>query len=841
VRFQVISTLDFFQNLKKTLVGFMASGLCTIMDRKPSMLKNYLLTTWRSISKRKGFTLLNILGLSIGLAASLLILQYVKDELSYDDFHIHGQNIYRLQYDHYRDRELVFQCATAFNKIGPSLKADYPEVENFCRLFLRYGGGVVRYEDVSIKEDNIFNADQSFFEIFSYPLIEGDRQTALKEPNTAVIEEQTARKYFGSQSPIGKRIKFGNDEEYEITGVISSPENSHLKINFLFSYVTYPKLWPQMTNNDWEENWGWYDFYNYVQLKPGSDPNQLENKFTQFIKKHGGEGDSTRIKFSLQHLPDIHLYSDLIQEARVNGNGQSVYFLMIIAFGILIIAWVNYVNLATARAVERAKEVGVRKSIGAVRYQLAMQFVGEAFVINFMAVAFSICLLIIAIPLFNELSGKALTNSILWDSYFWSVLAFLYLLGSALSGIYPALVLSSYQPARVLKGAMKGSKEGLVLRKSLVVFQFVASVALIAGTLIVYQQLRFMQNRSLGIDINQMLVIHSPGVLDDRQSYLDKFTNFKTELLRHPSVKKMTGSSEVPGNLIYWTSGAKSLGGDQDLPWIIVYRMGVDYDFFNTYGNELIAGRVFSPQFTADSGNVILNRRSIEVLGFKSPDEAVGRFVNIGGDTLTVVGVVENYHQEGLKNDFRQTAFQLAPRDHSYYSLKVETKDLGQTLAYAREKYSQVFPGNPFDYFFLDVFFNRQYKGDQQFGQVFGFFATLAIFVASLGLFGLASFTAAQRTKEIGIRKVLGSSVPNIFLLLSKDFLKLVLIANLIAVPVVWVLMNEWLRLFAFRIDISFWIFVVAATMTTLIALATVSYQSISAAIENPVKSLRYE
>ena len=805
------------------------------------MLKNYLLTTLRSISKRKGFTILNILGLSIGLAASLLILQYVKDELSYDDFHEHGQQIYRVQYDQYRDRDLIFQCASVFNKVGPALKADYPEVENFCRLYLRYGGGVIRYEDTSIKEDNIFNADQSFFEMFSYPLVEGDRNTALKEPNTAVVEEKTAEKYFGSQSPIGKRIRFGNDEEYEITGVLQSPENSHLKINFLFSYTTYPKFSPEMTSKDWEENWGWYDFYNYIQLKPGTDSKLLENKFPEFIKKYGSEGDSAHIKLSLQNVPDIHLYSDLIQEARVNGNGQSVYFLMIIALGILIIAWVNYVNLATARAVERAKEVGVRKSIGAGRMQLALQFVGEAFIINFIAVFFSICLLVIAIPFFNELSGKALTNSILSNTYFWSVLTILYFVGSMLSGGYPALVLSSYQPAKVLKGTMKGSKEGLVLRKSLVVFQFVASVALIAGTLIVYQQLRFMQNRSLGIDIDRMLVIHSPGVLDNTQSYVDKFTTFKNELLRHPTVKKMAGSSEVPGNLIYWTSGGKRIGGDQDVPSIIIYRMGVDYDFFHTYGNDLIAGRVFSPQFTADSASVILNRRSVEVLGFKNPEEAVGGFVRIDGDTLTVVGVVENYHQEGLKNDFRQTAFQLRNHWHSYYSLKIETTDVGQTLAYAKEKYSEVFPGNPFDYFFLDTFYNLQYKDDQQFGQVFGFFATLAIFVASLGLFGLASFTAAQRTKEIGIRKVLGSSVANIFLLLSKDFLKLVLLANLVAVPIVWMLMNEWLQLFAFHVDISFWIFIIAATITILIALATVSYQSISAAVANPVKSLRYE
>jgi putative ABC transport system permease protein len=315
------------------------------------MLRNYLLTALRNITRRKGFSILNVLGLSIGLAASLLILQYVKDELSYDDFHAHGNRIYRVEYDFYRDKELVFKCATAFPRVAPMLKADYPEVENACRLYLRYGGGVIRYNDVAMKEDNVFTVDQSFFDMFSYPLIEGDRKTALKEPNTAVIEEETARKYFGTENPIGKRFKFGNNEEYEITGIIRSPENSHLKFTFLLSYPTMVAI----VGRNFEEAWGWYDFYNYVQLKPGADPKDLEAKFPAFVKKYGREGEEERTKFSLQPLQDIHLYSDLIQEARVNGNGRSVYFLMIIALFILVIAWVNYVNLATARAVERGK------------------------------------------------------------------------------------------------------------------------------------------------------------------------------------------------------------------------------------------------------------------------------------------------------------------------------------------------------------------------------------------------------------------------------------------------------------------------------------------------------
>jgi putative ABC transport system permease protein len=800
------------------------------------MLKNYLLTSLRNIINRKGFSFLNVLGLSLGLASSLLIFQYVKDELSYDDFQKNGERIYRVQYDSYRDGQKIFECATAFPKVGPAMKADFPEVENTCRLYLRYGGGVVRYNDMSIKEDNVFTAEQSFFEIFSYPLIIGDRTTALKEPNTAVIEEETAKKYFGNDNPLGKRIKFANQEEYEITGVIRSPENSHLKFNLLLSYPTLTRLIGQ----DFEDAWGWYDFYNYIQLKPGADPKALEAKFPAFIKKYGREGNDKTMKFSLQHLPDIHLYSNLIQEARVNGNGRSVYFLMIIALFILVIAWVNYINLATARAIERAKEVGVRKSIGAARVQLMAQFISEAFIINFAALIVALVLLMASIPVFNNLAGKSLTTSILSDPYLWYAVIGLFLAGSLLSGVYPALVLASYQPAKVLKGSMKGSKDGLLLRKVLVVVQFVFSVGLIAGTLVVYQQLRFMQQRDLGVHIDHTLVIPSPGIIEQNQ-YASQYNTFRNEMLRHPRVKMITGSSEIPGNLIYWTNGSRRIGGDRESTNVVMYRVGVDYDFFTAYSNKVIAGRVFAPEFTGDSSSIVLNRKAVEVMGFESPEDAIMGKVQIGSDTLTVVGVVENYHQEGLKSDFRQTAFHLMSDVHNYYSLKIDGTDITQTIAYARDKYAEVFPGNPFDYFFLDTFFNRQYKSDQQFGQVFALFAGLAIFVASLGLFGLASYTAAQRTKEIGIRKVLGSTVSNIFLLLSKDFLKLVFIANIVAIPVVWFVMEQWLLTFAFHIEMGVWIFAIAAVITTIIALVTVSYQALKAAITNPVRSLRYE
>ena len=799
------------------------------------MLKNYLLTTFRNIARRKGFSILNVFGLSIGLAASLLILQYVKDELSFDDFHSKAGRIFRVEFDAYREGKQIFKCATAFPKVAPTMKATFPEIEDATRLYLRYGGGVVRYEDISIKEDNLFQAEQNFFTIFDYPLLDGSAK--LDQPNTAIVEEATARKYFGEQSPIGKRIRFGDNEEYEITGVLRSPENSHLKFTFLFSYPTLVTLWGE----SFENAWGWYDFYNYILLKPGTSPSALEAKLPPYIEKNGTrEGESERTRFVLQPLADIHLYSDLIQEARVNGNGRTVYFLLIIAFFILVIAWVNYINLSTARAIERAKEVGVRKAIGAAKRQLVGQFLSEALMINFFAALVGLLLVAIAIPLFNEVAGKHLTFSIFSDPNLWLALGALFLLGTLLSGVYPAFVLSSFQPVKVLKGSLKGTRDGLFLRKALVTIQFVFSVALITGTIIVYRQLQFMTKQDLGIDIEQTVVINGPGYLQADSLYTTYLNGFRNAVNNQSIIKNFTVTTEVPGNLIFWTTGALRMGDDVTKR-NQMYILGVDNNFFQTFGNKFLSGRPYSPEFTGDSSSVILNRKAVEMFNLTSPDHAIGQRIAIGGDTLNIVGVVENYHQEGLRQDFRPTAFRLVQSARSYFCVKVNSNDLDDALTLLKSQYATIFPNNPFDYFFLDSFFNRQYQNERQFGSVFSFFSLLAIFVASLGLFGLASFTAAQRTKEIGIRKVLGSSVPNIFLLLSKDFIKLVIIANVIAVPLVWFVMEKWLNTFAFRIDMSLWFFAVAGVITIFVALFTVSYQSINAAVANPVKSLRYE
>ena len=803
-----------------------------------TMLENYFKIALRNLKKHKGYAFINLFGLAVGMAASLLILQYVTYEVSYDDFHAQGKHIYRVQYNSYDNGVLEFESATAFPRVGPGLKEDYPEVEEYARLFLRYGGGVVRYEDQSFKEDLLFQADPSFLTMFSYPMLRGDHNTALSEPGTAVISEETARKYFGDEDPLGKRFRFGSREEYTITGVMASPENSHLKFDFLLSYSTLTQLWGDF----FETAWGWYDFYNYIQLTPGADPAALEAKLPEFIARNNDDGNVPEtMRFALQPLEDIHLYSDLIQEARVNGDGTAVYFLTLIAFFILVIAWFNYVNLATARAIERAREIGVRKVLGAFRRQLIRQFILESVLLNGIAVMLALALWQQAQPLFNTLVGKTLGLNLLENGTVWAALGGLFLAGAFLSGMYPAFVLSSYKPATVLKGSFGTIRRGLHLRKVLVIGQFIASVALIAGTLIVYQQLTYMRTQDLGIDIDQTLVINGPGVLENDSLYAEQVGAFKQEMLRQAGIRSVAASTEIPGNLIYWTNGVHKLGDNPDEINPILYKVGIDYDYLDAYGHRLLAGRGYAPEFTADSASIILNQTALNVLGFPDPESTVGRQVVTGGDTLTVVGVVADYHQQGLQQGFRQTAFLLRPNARIYYSVKVNTADLGATLAFANEQYLRFFPGNPFTHFFLDTHFDRQYQTDRQFGTVFGFFALLAILVACLGLFGLSSFTAARRTKEIGIRKVLGSSVGNILVLLSKDFLKLVLVGSLIAVPLVWIVMEQWLQGFANRIAISWWIFLLAGLAALGVALLTVSYQAMRAAMADPVEALRYE
>ncbi|MBL7849309.1 MAG: ABC transporter permease [Cyclobacteriaceae bacterium] len=808
------------------------------------MLFSYFRTALRTFLKHKSYTALNIAGLSLGIVASLFIWQYVKYERSYDTFHSKAENIYRVQYNQYQNGKLRFECAAAVPAVGPALKNNFPEVVQFTRLFPV--SGVMSYNSpdyglVAFLEEKMQITDTSVFDVFDFHLVQGDESRALVGPNKAVISEKAAEKYFGQVNPIGKTLRWGNGEiDFEVTGVFRDvPVNSHIKFDFLFSYETM-KAFSRETAH--ETSWGWYDFNTYVLVQPGTDVAMLQAKWDKWLaetrqedwKRYNGKQE-----FILQPLLDIHLGKVLLQESQPDerGNRDSVYALSFVALFILVIAWVNYINLATARSFDRANEVGVRKVMGAVRNQLIYQFMAESFLVNLLAAALSVGMIWLAWPVFADLCGRPIPVSYLAEPEFWTSLLLLFAAGSVLSGFYPAIVLSSFKPVSVLKGKVMRSGHGHVLRQSLVVFQFAASVCLIVGSLVVYEQVSFMRNRDLGVDIVKTLVVKSPGIQDS--TYARKMEAFKTEALRIPGVKSMTASTNVPGDEIFWASGIRRLTRGPETN-ISGYTVGIDQDYVAAFGLKVIAGRGFDREHPDERKNMIINRSMAEALDWKDPHEAIGQKV-VQGDTFEIVGVLENYHQMSLKESITPLVYRFTPEFSQFFAFKVQNDNYREILAQLEEPWKNIYPGNPVDYFLLDQFFNRQYEGEQRFGRIFGLFTLLAIFIACMGLFGLASFMTMQRTKEIGIRKVLGSTTSNIVLLLSRGFIQLVLIGNLIAWPLAWYVMNRWLDGFPYHISIPPVLFLVAGTGVVVIAFLSVGFQTLKAALVNPAQTLKYE
>ncbi|MEO5978821.1 MAG: ABC transporter permease [Chryseolinea sp.] len=802
---------------------------------------NYLTTAFRSFFKNKSFTILNVLGLTIGMVASVLILQYVKYEKSFDSFHTKANDIYRIQYNQWQDGKLRFECAAAVPAVGPALKNNFPEVKRFTRLYPV--SGVISYESptglISFHEEKMQVTDSSVFQVFDFKLLKGAEMEALSRPNKAVISQKAAKKYFGQVDPIGKTIAWDGNRRFEVRGIFEDiPDNSHIKFDFMLSYQTLNNE----SNRESETNWGWYDFNTYVLLAPGTDPKNLQTNWDQYLQKNFGEKwrqRTSKQEFILQPLLDIHLGANLLQESEPaeRGDGESVYALTFIAFFILIIAWVNYINLATAKSFDRANEVGVRKAMGAQKNQLMYQFLAESLTINFVAALIALAAVWIAWPYFSELTGRRIPMSYILSPDFWAFFGGLFIVGALLSGFYPSIVLSSFKPVAVLKGKVMRSSQGNILRQSLVVFQFAASVFLIVGAIVVYQQLKFMSNQKLGVDINQTLVIKGPGVTDSL--FLQKMQSFKDEALRISGVRSVSSSSNVPGDEIFWSSDIKRLVGGPENS-ISGYNVGIDVDYIKSFGLEVIAGRSYDREHTNDRKSVILNRAMTEALDFKDPADALGEKI-VQGDTLEVVGVLENYHQMSLKEAVVPLVFRYTPDFSRFISFKIESGNYQNVLSSIEGPWNQIFPGNPIDHFVLDQFFNKQYERDRKFGQVFTIFTLLAIFIACLGLFGLSSFMTSQRTKEIGIRKVLGSSAEGVVLLLSKGFITLVLIANLIAWPLSWLVMDYWLTGFPYRISMSPMFLIAAGSGVIIIAFISVSFQTLKAARINPAKTLKYE
>ena len=808
------------------------------------MLLNYLKIAWRTLRKQQGFTFINIFGLAVGLACCMLIMLYVLDELSYDRYNTKADRIYRVQTNiKFGGNDMRF--AASPDPIGPTLKKDYPQVEQFVRLHQRGTWLVKRVDDpTNLREDNITFADSTLFDVFTLPLLSGDPKRALAAPNTVVISESAAKRHFGNQNPMGQSLVFDNRKTFRVSGVMRDmPINSHFRSDFFLSMLNDDYPWGQWISNN---------HHTYIVLKPGTDAQAFAKNFNTVIEKYVGPQAMKMIGTTMEQfrkagnqlgywlipVTDIHLHSKQQGELAPNGDIQYVYIFSAVALFILLIACINFMNLATARSANRAKEVGVRKVMGSERQQLIGQFMTESILTTVLAMLLAVCLVSVALPGFNTIAAKELRIVQLVSPYYLPVLIALPIVVGLLAGSYPAFFLSSFQPITVLKGKINVNFRSVGLRSGLVVFQFMMSVVLIIGTLIVYRQITYIQTKNVGFNRDQLLTVNDVYAIGKQAE------TFRQEVLRLPGVVSgsISGYLPTPSNR---SDNSFFAEGQADLnKGINMQNWGVDYDYVKTLGMQIVQGRNFSRAFGSDSTGIIVNEAAVRILGFKDP---IGKRIWGFDDpqlkarkTYTIIGVVKNFHFESLRRNIGALSMILQPNSGSA-SFRVSSANVPDLMKQIEAKWKQIAPGQPFSYQFMDDSFDEMYRAEQRIGTIALTFAALAILIACLGLFGLAAFMAEQRTKEIGVRKVLGASVTSIIGLLSKDFLKLVLIAIVIASPLAWYAMNQWLSDFAYKIDIEWWMFALAGLLAVGIALVTVSFQSIKAALMNPVKSLRSE
>lgn len=810
------------------------------------MIKNFLTLAIRNLLKRKLYSFINIFGLAIGVAVCLVILNYVDFELSYDSYHKNADRIYRTTTTNFVNGENRGTSPLSGYAQGPALLADIPEVKTYVRTHPMYGGAVVSYNKAgsdtkTFHEDNIQFVDSTFLDVFTYTALQGDLNTALDDQSSIVLTRKMAERYFDKEDPMGKTLKVSGgwaDGDYQVTAVIEDvPQNSHFGFDFLLP--THKLLANGQYKND--NGWGWYNFITYIELNPNTDVKAVEAKMPAFIDKYQGkelaESNSKNVMV-FQPIRDIHLNPGYNNDSSPTVSMSTIYFFVLISIFILAIAWVNYINLSTARAMERAREVGIKKTIGALRTQLIAQFLSESVLVNFFGIVLAVLIAMALLPVLGGIVDKDFTFNFS-DPRFWIVLGSLFVVGSVISGAYPAFILSSFKITEVLKGKSERNIGGLSLRKVLVVFQFASSLVLIAGTFAIYRQMNFMRSQDKGLTMDQMLIVNGPSIID-RATVRERLISLKNELKTIPGVISVSTSGAIPGGGYNWGTGMRKDGTEREesktgsVVWI-------DPDFIETYGITVLAGRSFNPEIKSDMESVLINEAALTAFGLGDAENALKERIILGGDTTAIVGVLKNYHWNSLKTEHTPWLFKADTISSRNYSLHLNSTNMAETIEQVEQKYKAAFPGNPFDYYFLDDFFNKQYKDDQQFGKIFSLFAILAIVIACLGLWGLASFTTAQKLKEIGIRKVLGASVSSIMTLLSWQFFKLVLIASVLALPLTWYGVNTWLDNFAFRIGLQWDLFVVPVVILMILALGTVSLQILRGANINPAKILRSE
>jgi putative ABC transport system permease protein len=791
------------------------------------MIKNYLKVAFRNMWRFKFFSFINTFGLAVGIACCTVIVLFVQDEWSYDRQHPDADRIYRVVKDFVNDDGSKVPDATTPPAIAMAIQKEIPEVEKVVRLFPGWGRKYyVRYGENKFLEENVYRADSSIFDVFAFPFVKGTAATAFSQLKAVVITESTAKKYFGTENPMGKMLEMDEMGPHLVTGVIKDiPRTTHFNFDFLISTRTI--------GGNIDANWGFYNFYTYIRIKPHTAIATVEAKIKAVFKKNQPENKNI---FYTQALTAIHLHSNLKWELQSNGDAGYIYIIITIGLFIIIIACINYINLSTARSSLRAKEIGVRKVAGAAKSALIRQFIIESVLITLLAAVIALIIAQLVLPAINTITHKDLFLFHGNTHLLISLLGAVILIG-ALAGLYPAFYLSSFDPARVLKGDRIVNKT-LSLRKILVVVQFVISIVLITGALVINKQVKYIQSAKLGFDKEQVVMINDAGSLSrsTRRSLKNEFT-------RIPGVGEVGFSDGIVGGQ-NWTNNIRLKGSDNGA---LVNFLNVDGDFIKALNLSILAGRSFSPEFPADTADgIILNETAVKQLGI--PEPAVGKQIVWSEDRerdtvyyATVVGVVKDFHFTSLRNEIKPFAFVTDNNRQVYFAAKIDGKDVHKTMSLLQAVWDKNVSSRPFQYFFLDETYSKLYESERNFRAVFLYITGLVIIIACLGLLGLASFTTEQRTKEIGIRKVLGSSISGIVGLLSKDFVKLIVIAAMIAFPIAWLAMRVWLQDFAYRIAIGWWVFLAAGMAAILIALLTVSFQAIKAAAANPVKSLRAE
>jgi len=829
------------------------------------MLRTNLVLAYRSLIRSKVFSSINVLGLSLSMTVCLLILYFVRFELSYDDFHKHGENIYRIATKVTLQNEVINHETNTYVGIRRALMDEFPEIRASTSIG-SFGSDntFIWHEDKAgklspIQSYKAFGVDSSFLEVFSFPLINGDTRTLLREPYSALISQSFAERYFDGNA-IGKFLETydGVDRDrFTITGILKDvPANSHFKFDLVTRGASTTRNFLNRDAKFWD--WGGQ---TYVLMNEKGSAVTLGQKLGKLaLLKNGlktNKDDYGQVStFDLQRLKDIHLHSNLLYELGVNGSSLLVYVMIILAVIVIIIAWINYVNLSTAITEQKSKSIGVRKIVGASRLGLIFQFLTESALFNFISIVTALVLVVLLLPSFSAFAGMPLDYSLLYNKWVCAALICFMMMSAIMSGIYPSILISSFSSVNALKGRSGGGRS-FVLRKVLVVFQFTAAVGLMIAALVALRQLTFMRSKELGITIDKVIVLkamnfdketwsdaHGGFVVDS--AYQIKADLFKNELSLKSGIVNVTSASHLPGEVPSWGTEFRAESIDAEKAYRLL-AVGIDYDFINTLDVNLLAGRNFSPDFPSDRGNegrraVLLNEAASKLLGFKTPASAIGSHISTyWGADYEIIGVLNSFHQVSLRDNLAPMYFILQPRALSYYAINFSGENTADVIEDIKASWEHYFPESPFNYFFLDEHFNRQYQYEQKFSGLLSLFTGLAIVIACLGLFGLTAYSIVQRTKEIGIRKVLGATVSNVIGLFTNDFVMLILIANVVAIPVAYIGVARWLEGYAFRIDLHWWMFVIPALIVLVVALVTVSLQTVKVALRNPVDSLKYE